>query len=53
MISQKSVAELDVHDFVIANPNAAILHLVSLIDSDADIQVIDYYESFCDFFHIY
>jgi hypothetical protein len=52
MISQKSVTGLYVHDFVISNSNAAILHLASLTDNDADIQVIDDYESSCDFFHI-
>jgi hypothetical protein len=53
IISQKFVTGLYVHYFVISKPQSAILHLVSLIDSDADVQVIDYYESFCDFFHIY
>ncbi len=52
IISQKSVTGLSVHDFVISKPQSAILHLVSLIDRDAHVQVIDYHESFCDFFHI-
>jgi hypothetical protein len=51
IISQKSVTGLYVHDFVIFKPQSATLHLVNLIDSDANVQVIEYYESFCDFFH--